>query len=301
MVMDINETNIPDLALLAKQEVEGFIIGLHKSPFHGFSIEFAEHRLYNKGDSVKHIDWKVFGKTDRLYVKKFDEETNLRCCIAIDISPSMYFPAANKSKLKEAVFAAACILTIFKRQLDASAIALFDKELLSLTAFKSSTRHYRDLINQLQRLLSLKQPETGGTHIQKALHEIAERIHQRSLVVLISDLNIPAEEEEAFMQSLLHLKYNKHEILLIQVVDEQFEMNFEFENRPFELIDLETNATIRLDPNTIRATYQKAMLAKRERFENYCLQHKIDLVTHTLKEPINKVLTEYLQKRSKMM
>src|SRR5690606_16472648 len=153
-------------------------------------------------DSIKHIDWKVFGKTDRLYVKKYEEETNLRCCIAIDISPSMYFPTENKSKLKEGIIAAASILTILKQQLDASAIATFDENLLSISPFKSSARHYRELMIQLQQLYSKPKNLHASTSIQKAMHEIADKIYQRSLVVIISDFNINELDEIPFFQSL---------------------------------------------------------------------------------------------------
>ena len=230
---DVRETG--NLELLAKQVVEGFIIGLHKSPFHGFSVEFAEHRIYNPGDSIKDIDWKVFARTDRLYTKRYEEETNLRCQIVIDSSSSMYFPEAPVTKGKPYVnklafstLAAATIMNLLKKQRDAFGLSTFTDDLDKHTKARSSTRHYNLILAHLNKLLDNPR-RNKTTSIAKSLHQIAEATHKRSLVVIFSDMFEQTEQNDLLFSALQHLKYNKHEVILFHVVDKRHELDFEFE------------------------------------------------------------------------
>ncbi len=294
------QSTIENLELIARQVVEGFIIGLHKSPFHGFSVEFAEHRLYNQGDNLKYVDWKVYGRNDKMFVKKFEEETNLRCYVALDTSASMFFPETGITKLQYSCVAAACLLHLFRKQLDAGALAFFDEQLNEVTNAKSSSRHFRTLMNELKQTLHEK--NTGKrTDTAAALHQLAERIHQRSLVIIFSDMPDASENGEALLSALQHLRYNKHEVILFHVVDGKQELEFEFENRPYEFVDMETRDTLKINPSDIKEAYIAKMTAYRKRLENHCQQNRIDLVTCDMREPVEQVLNRYLLKRNKMM
>ncbi len=293
-------SSLNNLELIARQVVEGFIIGLHKSPFHGFSVEFAEHRLYNQGDNLRHVDWKVFGRSDKMFIKKFEEETNLRCCIAIDCSGSMFFPETVPNKLQYASVAAASLLYLFKKQMDAGALALFSDSLEELSPARSGSRHYRQLTSKLEALYN--RPHTPRhTRAAAALHQLAERLHQRSLVIVFSDLPDTPENENELFAALQHLKFNKHEVLLFHVVDGDKEWDFDYENRPYEFIDMETGDRLKLNPTEIKEAYRQQVLAYKERLTRICLQYHIDLVTCDLREPVAQVLHRYLLKRNKMM
>jgi len=292
---------IENLELIARQVVEGFIIGLHKSPFHGFSVEFAEHRLYNAGDNLRHVDWKVYGRNDRMFVKKFEEETNLRCCVAIDTSASMFFPEeAAQNKLSFSCIAAACLFELFKKQLDASSLALFDEALYELTAARSGQRHNRMLITRLEKLL--EQRNTGKkTAAAEALHQLAERLHQRSLVIIFSDMADTPADQEVLFSALQHLRYNKHEVILFHVGEGKQEWGFRFGNRPYEFVDMESGETLKLNPEDIREEYLRRLHRYRAELENKCHQYHIDLVNCDINEPVEQVLYRYLLKRNKMM
>lgn len=291
-----------NLELIARQVVEGFILGLHKSPFHGFSVEFAEHRLYNQGDPLRHIDWRVFGRTDKLFVKRFEEETNLRCCLVLDTSSSMQFPKDEKriNKLQFSCVAAASLLQLMKRQLDASALAMFDQDVYYMSDCRSAHSHYRQLINELQRALSLN-TENKATNAAKALHLVAEQMHKRSLVVVFSDMMDDADNIEDLFAALQHLRYNKHEVILFHVVDGAQELNFEFENRPYEFVDMESGDRIKLQPHQIRDQYMEKMQQFRLMVEQRCHQYHIDRVEADLTKPVEEVLHAFLVKRNKLM
>jgi len=290
-----------NLDLLAKQVVEGFIIGLHKSPFHGFSVEFAEHRLYNQGDSLKHIDWRVYGRTGKLFVKRFEEETNLRCCLVVDTSASMRFPedAGRMNKLRFACLASAALLHLLKRQLDASALALFDEEVHYFSDCRSSQRHYRVLVHELEKALNRK----PGRHTDAAgaLHLIAEQMHKRSLVVVFSDMMDDAAQAESLFSALQHLRYNKHEVILFHIMDGKQELDFEFEQRPYEFVDMESGERVKLQPQQVRDQYLSQMRAFREMIEERCHQYRIDRVPVDLTEPVEQVLQAFLLKRNKLL
>jgi uncharacterized protein (DUF58 family) len=295
------------LEVLARQVVEGFITGLHKSPFHGFSVEFAEHRLYNQGESTRHIDWKLYGKTDKLFVKRYEEETNLRCQIIIDNSSSMYFPVLDTispekpNKATFSVYCAAAILHLLKQQRDAAGISLFTNEIDLHTRCRSSDLHYKYLIAELEKLLEKYTPDTKKeTSVVKSLHEIAEAIHRRSLVILFSDMFESHDETNALFDALQHLKYNKHEVIFFHVVDQTEEINFEYGNHPHRFIDMETGDTVRLNPNEIREEYRKRLGSFKNELKTRCEQYRIDFVEANIRKGFEQVLLPYLVKRQRM-
>ena len=291
-----------NLELLARQVVEGFILGLHKSPFHGFSVEFSEHRLYNQGDPMRHIDWRVYGRTDKLFVKRFEEETNLRCCLVVDTSSSMQFPKDEKklNKLQFSCVAAASLLQLLKRQLDAASLVLFDDKVNYFSDCRSAHSHYRMLMNELQRTLDTS-TENKVTNAAAALHLVAEQMHKRSLIVVFSDMMDDADNIEDMFAALQHLRYNKHEVILFHVVDGAQELDFEFENRPYEFVDMETGDRIKLQPQQIKDQYISKMHNFQEMIENRCHQYQIDRVAVDLSKPVDEVLHAFLIKRNKLM
>jgi uncharacterized protein (DUF58 family) len=300
---DVRETG--KLELLARQAVEGFIIGLHKSPFHGFSVEFAEHRLYNVGDPLKNVDWRVFGRTDKMFSKRFEEETNLRCRLVIDASSSMFFPSeAPKgkplvNKLAFSVLSAAALMNLLMRQRDAFGLSIFGESVDWQSQVKSTNQHYHLLMSELLKLLE-NPPKNRKTQAAKSLHEIAESIHRRSLVVIFSDMFEHAEDMEPIFSALQHLKYNKHEVILFHVVDKKLELEFDFENRPYLFIDLETEERVRLQSNEVKDHYTAQVQKHKEALKMKCLQYKIDFVEADINEDFRQVLIPYLVKRGKM-
>lgn len=297
-----NETNFGNLELLAQQVVEGFITGLHKSPFHGFSVEFAEHRQYNNGDNVKNIDWKLYAKTDKLYSKRFEEETNLRCQFVIDVSSSMYFPEPKNNKLTFSIQAAAALMYLLKKQRDAFGLSLFTDEILMNSPAKSTTVHQKYLFTQLEELLQ-KPKVNAQTNLSEALHQVAELIHKRSLVIVFSDLfntqTSPEKTDELF-DALQHLKFNKNEVVVFNVVDQSKEVDFNFENRPYEFIDMETGETIKVHTNQVKENYVDAVSAYRQQITLKCAQYKIDLIDADINEGFYPILQSYLIKRQKL-
>ncbi len=237
----IKSSEIKNLNMLAKSVVEGFITGMHKSPFHGFSVEFSEHKLYNKGESTRHIDWKLYAKTEKLYTKKYEEETNLRCHIIIDNSASMHYPIVKKQTLASlnkvgfSAVAAASLMEILKRQRDAIGLSIYSDLYEYYAPEKGSERHRKMLIHQLEQLLVSTSTKTTETY--KYLHEIAEKIHRRSLIFLFTDMFQTTKKNEALFEALRHLKYNKHEVVLFHTFDGKTELNFNFDNSPKKFID----------------------------------------------------------------
>jgi len=294
------------LELIAKQVVEGFITGLHKSPFHGFSVEFAEHRLYNKGESTKHIDWKLFGRTDKLFIKRYEEETNLRCQLIIDNSSSMYFPVpdgktAKDNKITFSVYCAAALIELLKRQRDAVGLSTFSDAVEVQTTAKSSSLHHKMLYHELEKMIQpRKHDEHKRTSAVKALHQIAEAIHKRSLVIIFSDMMDSQADSEELFSALQHLKHNKHEVILFHVTDKQKEQDFEFENRPYRFIDMETGEEVKLHPNEIKESYLKEMSDYKQELMLRCGQYKIDFVEADINLGFDQVLMPYLVKRTKM-
>lgn len=297
-----NETSYGNLELLAHQVVEGFITGLHKSPFHGFSVEFAEHRQYNTGDNVKNIDWKLYAKTDKLYSKRFEEETNLRCQFVIDVSSSMYFPEPKKNKLSFSIQATASLMYLLKKQRDAFGLSLFADEIILNSPAKSTTAHQKFLFNELENLLQ-KPKVNAQTNLSESLHQVAELIHKRSLVVIFSDLfanENNAEKTDEFFDALQHLKFNKHEVIVFNVVDKAKEVDFDFENRPYQFIDMETGETIKVHANQVKESYVSAVSSYRQQIALKCAQYKIDLIDADVNEGFYPVLQSYLIKRQRL-
>lgn len=290
------------LELLAKQVVEGFITGLHKSPFHGFSVEFAEHRLYNNGDSVKSIDWKLFAKTDKLFSKRYEEETNLRCQFVIDISSSMYFPNDQYNKLTFAVQSTAALIYLLKRQRDAFCLSLFTDELKLNTPAKSTSVHQKFLFAKLEEVLATSKLNVQ-TDLSAALHQIADLIHKRSLVVIFSDMLQTANSSERLdklFSALQHLKFNKHEVVVFNVTDKAKEQEFDFENRPYEFVDMETGTVLKAHASKVKDAYLSQMTTYRKTLALKCAQYKIDMVDADMNAGFNHILEAYLIKRQKM-
>lgn len=289
------------LELLAKQVVEGFIIGLHKSPFHGFSVEFAEHRLYNPGESTRNIDWKVYGRTDKMFIKRYEEETNLRCQIIIDTSSSMYFPEEidKLNKLQFSAVAAASLMNLLRKQRDAIGLSLFDEVISIHTKCKSSFSHYQLLLTYLSDII-FDQKQGRKTSTVKALHQLAETIHKRSLVVIFSDMFETEDSVEEMFGALQHLKHAKHEVLLFHVTDKKYELDFEFENRPYEFEDLESGEKIKLQSHQIKGFYKEKIESYYEAIRMKCLQYQIDLVQADVNEGFYPILQNYLVKRKRM-
>jgi len=297
--------DLGNLDLLAKQVVEGFIIGLHKSPFHGFSVEFAEHRLYNPGESTKNIDWKVYARSDKLFIKRFEEETNLRCQIVIDASSSMYFPEvtkkskSNMNKLRFSALAGASLMHLLKKQRDAFGLSIFDSQVRNHTRCKSSTSHYRLMLTYLDQLIN--NPEKNKTTAAAdALHQIADSIHKRSMVMIFSDMFEHSSDMDKVFSALQHLKHNKHEVILFHVVDKSKEVDFEFENRPYVFIDMETGEQVRLQSNQVKDYYVEQMAKFNEQLKMKCLQYRIDFVEADINKGFRQILQSYLVKRTKM-
>lgn len=290
-----------NLELLAKQVVEGFITGLHKSPFHGFSVEFAEHRLYNKGESTKHIDWKLFARTDKLFIKRYEEETNLRCQLVIDSSASMNFPLDQpNNKLKFSIYAVAALCELLKQQRDAFGLTRFDEEIIKHYPAKNSPSHQKLILNELNDLLD-SDNNAGSTNAAKSLNQIAEVIHQRSLVIIFSDMFESFDDIEKLFSALQHLKYKKHEVVLFHVTEKSMEIDFEFENKPYHFIDLESGEEIKLNPNQVKEDYLSKMNNYYDNLKNRCGMYKIDFVEADINKGFNEILYTYLVKRAAML
>lgn len=294
--------NFGNLELLAKQVVEGFITGLHKSPFHGFSVEFAEHRLYNKGESTRHIDWKLFARSEKLFTKKYEEETNLRCQMVIDCSSSMLFKHKDLiSKMEFSVYAVASLIELLKRQRDAVGLSLFSDKLDLHTQAKSSLAHHRFLYSELEKnLKAFSELNRKSTNTIPVLHEIAELCPRRSLVFIFTDLlDDPAKEQE-FFQALQHLKHNKHEVVVFHVIDKKIELDFELENRPYTFVDMETGERVKLNPSALKEKYKENIDKHFSSIKTKCIQNRIDYVLADVAAGYDQILLQYLLKRERM-
>ena len=294
---------LANLELLARQVVEGFITGLHQSPFHGFSVEFAEHRLYNNGESVKNIDWKLLARTDKLFVKQFEEETNLRCYLMLDTSSSMNFPEKGINKLQFSVYAIASLMNLFKKQRDAFGLCLFSDKLDWISPVKSTTSHLFYLYAELEKAYNQPKQNTA-TNITQVLHQIAGQVHQRSLIILFSDMlenSLNPAKLQSLFAAIQHLKYNKHEVIIFNVNDRQKELEFNFDNRPHHFIDMESGEQVRVHPNKIRESYLASLKHYRHELELKCAQYHIDMVDAYVEEGYNNILKSYLIKRNKMI
>ncbi len=299
-------TLFQNLELLAQQVVEGFISGIHKSPFHGFSAEFAEHRIYNTGESTKHIDWKLFAKTDKLYTKRYEEETNLRCHMILDNSASMFYPEItnptidNLNKIGFGVLAIAALMHILKKQRDAIGLSVFSDAYNFYAPEKGSERHHHMLLSKLSEI-SLDTKPAKQTGIYTHLHLIAEKIKRRSLVFLFTDMFQTATDDEEIFDALRHLKYNKHEVVLFHLLDANKEFHFDFENTPKRFLDVETGEHIDLFSDTVKEGYEKAIKTYFDELKMKCAQYKIKYVDVDVRGSFSKVLNTFMVERQKFL
>jgi Uncharacterized conserved protein (some members contain a von Willebrand factor type A (vWA) domain) len=288
------------LELLAKQLVDGFITGLHKSPYHGFSVEFAEHRLYNEGQSTRHIDWKVFARTDRLYTKQYEEETNLRCVLAIDCSSSMFYPQQSRDKLRFSIYAASALAYLLHKQRDAVGVCLFSDKIEEFSPIKSTPSHLQKLYTLFDQKLKQDAPINRLTQVSSVLHEVAEKIHKRSLVIIFSDMFESDERQDEIFKALQHLKHNKHEVLLFHVTDHATELDFAFDERPYEFVDLESGEKLKLNPAEIKDRFKEQLQQLHSELKLKCNQLKVDFISANAQSNFYEILQAYLIKRSKM-
>ena len=303
-VSEVKSSEIKNLGLLAKRVVEGFITGIHKSPFHGFSVEFSEHKLYNNGESTRHIDWKLFAKTEKLYTKKYEEETNLRCHIIIDNSASMQYPIVKKqavdnlNKVGFSAVAAASLMEILKKQRDAVGLSIYSDSYEYYAPEKGSERHRTMLLHQLEQLLVSSSKATTETY--KYLHEIAEKIHRRSLIFVFTDMFQPNKDHDSLFEALRHLKFNKHEVVLFHTYDGKTEYDFNFDNAPKKFVDIETGEEINMYAESVREKYKELVGVYFKELKSKCLQYKIDYVPVDIHKGFHEVLTSYLISRKKI-
>ena len=291
-----------NLQLLANQVVEGFISGIHKSPFRGFSAEFAEHKSFNPGDSTRYIDWKHYAKTDRLYIKTYEEETNLRCHLIIDNSASMHYPLLksqtlqNYNKIGFSVLAAASLMNLLKRQRDAVGLSIYSDNYTYYSPEKGSDRHHRMLLQQMEDLLENQQASSTDTFT--FLHQIAEKIKRRSLVFLFTDMFQAATNPVQLFDALKHLKHNKHQVVLFHVIDKTTEQEFSFENTPKRFVDVETGQKIDLFADNIKEIYKQKMQQFNEALKLQCAKYQIGYVQSDIHNSLELILSTYLNARA---
>lgn len=301
----LRESKLTNLPLLASQVVEGFISGIHKSPFHGYSAEFAEHKLYNTGESTRHIDWKLYAKTDKLYTKKFEEETNLRCHFILDQSASMYYPEVRSpslsqlDKLSFSALSIAAIMQLLNKQRDAVGLSVYDEALRFQATEKGSSLHYNMIYNILENCINT--PVSGAkTNTYQFLHEIAEKLKRRSLVFLFTDLLQPDIPRADLFEALRHLKYNKHQVVLFHTLDYKTEVRFDFEDTPKRFFDVETGSKIDLHTHQIQKNYVEKMTKFIEELKLTCAKFKIRYVEADIRKDFEKILSTYLVEKQKL-
>ena len=282
-------SRISNMQLLAKTVVEGFILGLHRSPYRGFSVEFAEYRQYVPGDEIRHLDWKLYGRTDRHYIKQFEEETNLNCHILLDKSASMSYGSGTVTKLQYGSYLAASLAYFMMMQRDATGLVLFDTEIRTLLPARSRTPHLHLMLAELENL-----EPGGGTAMGKPLHDLAEGVKKRGLVVLISDLY---DEPQDVLSGLQHFRFLGNDVIVFHLID-RAEREFPFD-RLTEFIDPETGERILTAPDSVRKDY----LAEMERFfgafREGCADLKVDYKLFDTSMPLELALSEYLFERSR--
>lgn len=297
-------TQLVPLELKARRIVEGFISGLHRSPYHGFSVEFAEHKPYNQGDDFKHIDWKVYGKTERFYVKQYEAETNLRAHVVLDVSSSMYFKYfAEWSKLKYAIHYASALMYMMHRQRDACGLVLFDDEIRSRFPAKSSYSHLRLLFTQLEKQLeeeTQKANERNRSASADALHKLAERLKHRSLVIVITDLFENVDSHESLISAMRHLRHRKHEVLLFNVLEHKSERDLDFPDGRYLFEDMETGEEIEMNPAQLRKEYRKKVSEYTKTFKMACSEAGVDFEEIDTQKPFDLALLAYLNKRKRL-
>ena len=286
--------------LRARLAVEGFITGLHRSPYHGFSVEFAEHRPYNPGDELRHVDWKVFGKTDRHYLKQYEEETNMRQYVVLDTSPSMRYRGRGQlTKLEYGAYLAAALHFLMIRQRDATGLIGFDEQIHTLLRPRSSASYLRHILTRLERFTSLEQ-DNRRTNAAHALHSVAERISRRSFVTVITDLMENIGDAEDLVRALRHLRHRGHEVLLFRILDNETERDFAFNNVPTVLRDMETGQELAIHPAQLRESYKRTAGNISQWFRRRCLEQSVEFEELDTRESYGVALLAYLNKRSKL-
>jgi len=310
MYLAKEQINVCDnLDFFARQVVDGFLTGLHKSPYHGFSVEFAEHRLYNPGDSVKNIDWKLFARSDRLFIKKFEDETNLRAHILIDTSSSMLYPvdinSLKKSKINKlsfSLYASACLVHLLHRQRDGVGLTLYNDKIDLFTPARSGKGHYNRLMSELdQLLLKINHKKNKKTNFASIISDFIDKIQKRSLIIIFSDmLNFDNVGSNNWFEAMQHLKYRKNEVILFHVQDYDTEKKFNFSNYPHEFLDLENNDKIQLNPANYKDIYKNSYNNFEKDLVLKCGQYNIDYVPAFIQDGFSQVLLSYLTKRSKI-
>jgi uncharacterized protein (DUF58 family) len=282
---------VKNLSLVARGVVEGFISGLHSSPYKGFSVEFAEHRKYTAGDNLRHLDWRILARTDRLYIKQYEEETNLRCQVLLDTSGSMGFghpPAITK--LEYGSYLTAVLSYLMMRQQDSVGLTTFDTKVRLDMPASSSPRAFDEMMRQLERLKPGEETGLGDT-----LHRLADRFKKRCLILLISDLY---DDPEAVDRALHHFRYKKHEVILFHVLD-RAEIEFPFRETA-SFLDMETGDRIQVDPTYVRDEYRRQMEEFIARYRRICADCQIDYIQANTSVPFDLMLSRYLQSRSQM-
>ncbi len=277
------------LDLVARRVVEGYISGLHRSPYHGFSVEFADHREYVPGDDIKHLDWRTLAKTDRYYIKEYEEETNLRSTILLDTSESMKYGSGEVTKQAYGCFVAASLAYMLTQQQDSVGLAMFDSGVHRFVPPKSNAAHLRLILHELNQIVP-----KAKTKMDLIFHDVAERVHKRGLIVVISDL---FDDPETILMGLRHFRHNRHEVVVFHVLDE-YETTFPFDETT--LFDgLEGYGEVLTEPRGLRDTYleeaNKFILA----MKRGCRHHEIDYVQLSTATPLDVALSAYLASRAK--
>tara|TARA_B100001093_G_scaffold508216_1_gene570006 strand:- start:626 stop:1546 length:921 start_codon:yes stop_codon:yes gene_type:complete len=287
------------LELLAKQIVEGFITGLHKSPFHGFSVEFAEHRSYNSGESIKHLDWKLLARTDKMFVKRFEEETNLRCHILIDGSSSMLFPLnQDYNKLSFSIDAAASLVFLMRKQRDAFGVSVFSNQLDFYSPAKSSLTHQRFILTNLEKIIDKKYSQDSKltADISLAINRMAMTISKRSLVFIFSDFMAVTNFDE-FANSIKHLRHHMHEIVVFDVSHNQLENELSLKNKYYNVVDMETGEKIKLHPTEIKEKFIQRRSEFRAKLKRTLVNQKVEFISANIEDGFDDILLQYLIKR----
>lgn len=297
-------SKLSSLELRAKKIIEGFISGLHRSPYHGFSVEFAEHRPYNPGDDFKHIDWKQYGKKERFYVKQYEEETNLRCYVLLDTSSSMNYKHFSEwSKLRYGIHYAAALLYLMHRQRDASGLIPFSEAVETFIPAKGTYAHLRQIYLELEKQLIREEkaePEKRKTASAKVIHEVAERLTHRSLIIIITDLFENVDQHEALISSLKHLRHRKHEVLLFNVLEKRSERELAFTDNRFVFEDMENDNEIEVIPAQVREDYIAKVAEYTKKFKMACSEFEIDFEEIDTEGSFDTALLAYLNKRKKL-
>ena len=294
-------SRLKNMELRARLVVEGFITGLHKSPYHGFSVEFAEHRPYNPGDELRRVDWKVFGKTDRHYIKQYEEETNLRHYVVLDTSPSMRYRHAGKlTKLEYGAYLAAALHFLMVKQRDATSLVAYDERVHTMMRPRATMQYLRQILARLDQLSRLA-PNGQRTDTACALHEVAERIARRSLVVIITDLFDNPGTREGLIRALRHLRHRGHEVLVFRILESATERSFDFPDVPMVFRDMESGEEVALHPAQLRHHFARAVRTDSEELRRRCLEHAVDIVELDTGEQYGTALLAYLNKRRRLL